>query len=116
MATGLPPKTRWMSDGGRVSQSIAFLSTPGIALLYSGVASSSACAAAMASLSSCTGLGMPECSSSSPLYSGIAAIDSMTTSTPDGALLAASRSSAELNEPLRRLPEIPMMVFMTQAP
>src|SRR5262245_41410013 len=99
MAIGWPPKTRCMSDGGRVSQSLACLSTPGIALLYSGVASSSAWAAAMASLRSCTGLGMPDCFSSSPLSSGIASIALMTTSTPDSALLAASRSSAELNEP-----------------
>jgi hypothetical protein len=36
-ATGRLPKTRGMSAGGRVSQSIAFLKTPGIELLYSGV-------------------------------------------------------------------------------
>ena len=34
MAVGLPPKTRLMSAGGRVSQSMAFLKTPGIEFLW----------------------------------------------------------------------------------
>ena len=39
-ATSLPPKIRWMSAAGLDNQSIAFLNTPGIELLYSGVARS----------------------------------------------------------------------------
>ena len=37
--TGRPPKTRAISVSGRDNQSIAFLNTPGIELLYSGVTS-----------------------------------------------------------------------------
>src|SRR3546814_10292880 len=53
-ATGLAAKTRGMSAGGREAQSIAFLNTPGILLLYSGVASSSPSALAIASFRSAT--------------------------------------------------------------
>ena len=37
-AKGLLPNTRLMSSAGRESQSMAFLKTPGMPLLYSGVA------------------------------------------------------------------------------
>jgi hypothetical protein len=55
-----------MSDGGRDNQSIAFFATPGIELLYSGVAISRPSAAAILSFSACTGAGTPA-SSTSPL-------------------------------------------------
>src|SRR5215210_7639546 len=45
--TARPRKTRGTSAGGRVIQSIAFLNTPGIELLYSGVTRSSASAIAL---------------------------------------------------------------------
>src|SRR3954465_13639528 len=50
--TGRSRNTRGTSAGGRVIQSIAFLKTPGIELLYSGVTRSSASAAATFSFSS----------------------------------------------------------------
>ena len=49
--TGLSPNTRLMSLPGRDSQSIAFLNTPGMPLLYSGVASNNPSAVTMASFS-----------------------------------------------------------------
>jgi hypothetical protein len=55
-----------MSFGGRVSQSIAFLNTPGSELLYSGVASTSPSAAAIRSFSRVTCAGMPCSVSASP--------------------------------------------------
>ena len=66
IATGLPPKTLGMSLGGRDSQSIAFLSTPGIELLYSGVTSRRPSAPAIRSFSSVTGSGIPRSRSTSP--------------------------------------------------
>ena len=65
-ATGRPPNTRRMSLAGRDSQSIAFLKTPGIELLYSGVTRSRPSAAAIASFSATTGAGMPSLASTSP--------------------------------------------------
>ena len=64
--TGRPPKTRRMSALGRDSQSIAFLNTPGIELLYSGVTRSRPSAATIASLSAATAGGMPSATSTSP--------------------------------------------------
>ena len=64
--TGRPPNTRPMSALGRDSQSIAFLNTPGIELLYSGVTSSSPSAATIASFSAATAGGMPSAVSMSP--------------------------------------------------
>src|SRR5687768_1184080 len=58
-ATGLPPNTRLMSACGRVSQSMAFLNTPGIELLYSGVTSSRPSAPATRSFNAFTGAGIP---------------------------------------------------------
>ena len=55
-----------MSDGGRLSQSIAFLKTPGMPLLYSGVTSSSPSAATISSFSAATAPGMPSVASTSP--------------------------------------------------
>ena len=51
-ATGLPPKTFLMSDGGLESQSIAFFKTPGIELLYSGVTNSKPSALAIVAFNS----------------------------------------------------------------
>jgi Adenylate and Guanylate cyclase catalytic domain len=70
-ATGLPPKMAWMSAGGLDNQSIAFLNTPGIELLYSGVARSSPSAVAMACFNLVTDCGMPPLASRSPSYSGM---------------------------------------------
>ena len=39
------------------------------------------------------------------------AIDSMRSSLPEGIIDAAARSTAELYEPLRRLPDRPMRVI-----
>jgi hypothetical protein len=64
MATGRAPKTRLMSAGGRDSQSMVFLNTPGRLLLYSGVAKSSASALTTASFRALTEGGMP-CDSTS---------------------------------------------------
>ena len=64
--TGRPPKTRLMSAGGRDSQSIAFLKTPGIELLYSGVTISSASAPTIASFKAATAGGIPSAASTSP--------------------------------------------------
>jgi hypothetical protein len=61
-----PPKTRGMSPGGRVSQSSAFLSAPGMLLLYSGLAISSAADDATLSLSSWARTGTPFAASRSP--------------------------------------------------
>ena len=65
-ATGRPPNTRGMSAAGRVSQSIAFLNTPGSELLYSGVTSSRPSAATTRSLSFTTASGSPCAASTSP--------------------------------------------------
>ncbi|MNC89721.1 hypothetical protein D3C83_56990 [compost metagenome] len=62
--TGFPPNTRALSSGGRDSQSIAFLNTPGMELLYSGVTSSSPSAAATLSFSNFTAAGAPAASTS----------------------------------------------------
>jgi hypothetical protein len=69
--TGLPPKMAWKSAGGLDNQSIAFLNTPGIELLYSGVARSSPSAVAMACFNLVTDCGMPPLASRSPSYSGM---------------------------------------------
>ena len=55
-----------MSAGGRDSQSIAFLKTPGIELLYSGVTISSASAPTIASFKAVTAGGIPSAASTSP--------------------------------------------------
>jgi hypothetical protein len=61
-----PRKMRGTSEGGRVIQSMAFLNTPGIELLYSGVTRSSASASATRSFSSAARAGMPCAASTSP--------------------------------------------------
>ena len=62
IATGLSRQTGVLT---RLTQSSAFLSTPEIALLYSGVTTTTASAEAIASASRCTASGMP-CASMSP--------------------------------------------------
>jgi hypothetical protein len=64
--------------------------------LYSGVTRSRPAAAAIFSLSSATGAGRPASFSTSPLYSGMSAIDAISTESSAGASAAAARSSAEL--------------------
>ena len=61
MATGLSRQGR---PGVRDTQSSAFFSTPGSALLYSGVAITTASATAMAPASADTSSGMPAASRS----------------------------------------------------
>ena len=56
-ATGRLPNTRGISAVGRDNQSIAFLNTPGIPLLYSGVTSNRPSAATTRSLSFANGIG-----------------------------------------------------------
>jgi len=63
-ANGRPPNTRLMSDDGRDSQSIAFLNTPGMPLLYSGVTSNTPSAATMACFNCVTVAGSPWASTS----------------------------------------------------
>lgn len=65
-ATGRPPNTRPMSLAGREAQSMAFLNTPGMPLLYSGVTSSSPSAPVIAALNAVTAAGMPSAASRSP--------------------------------------------------
>jgi hypothetical protein len=62
MATTLPRNGDL--PGGRAAQSSAFLSTPGIEALYSGVTTSTAPARATASFISTTGAGIPMSSTS----------------------------------------------------
>ena len=111
-ATGLPPKTRAESAGGRDSQSIAFFATPGRLLLYSGETSSKPSAAAIASFSCATAPGIPEASSRSPSYSGMPAMVMMRSSLSSGMSDAAARRTAELYELRRKLPERPIRVSM----
>ena len=65
MAMRRPPNTRRASVLGRDSQSMVFLNTPGMPLLYSGVTSSTPSADTIASFSWLTLAGMP-CASMSP--------------------------------------------------
>jgi hypothetical protein len=55
-----------MSDGGREIQSMAFLKTPGIEWLYSGLTSSTPSAAAIFAFSASAGAGRPDAASRSP--------------------------------------------------
>src|SRR6185437_1967864 len=99
---------------GRETQSSAFLSTPGIEELYSGVAIRRPSASAIASLRCRTGSG--GVASSSSLNGGIASSRSKTTSsTPSGSSLPAPRRSLVLWEPSRRLPDSPR-IFMAARP
>jgi len=65
IATGLPPNARSASFAGLDSQSMAFLNTPGIELLYSGVTSRSPSARAIASRNPVTAAGGPGSASTS---------------------------------------------------
>src|SRR6476659_4246316 len=104
-ATGLPRST--LSGNGVDTQSRAFLSTPGIEPLYSGVAISSASAASICSLSSRTGAGRSPGSERSPWNGGMAASSVKRTSwTPAGACSSAARRSRVFSESGRRLPEM----------
>src|ERR671918_2358031 len=103
MAVGLSLKG-W--SGGRDAQSIAFLSTPDIERLYSGVTIRSASAARMLSRNSCSGGGNPRCLTSS-LYGWIGARSNVSMVMPAGASSIAARSAALLYEPWRRLPAKP---------
>src|SRR5215471_5827745 len=65
-ATGRPPNTLGMSTAGLDSQSIAFFSTPGIELLYSGVTIKRPSASAILVFNSRTGAGMPSAAPGTP--------------------------------------------------
>jgi hypothetical protein len=65
-ATGRLPKTFGMSAAGRDSQSMTFLSTPGMELLYSGVTSSNPSEEAIFAFNSVTAGGRPCDASTSP--------------------------------------------------
>src|SRR6185369_12798835 len=110
IATGFPPNTAFASDGGRESQSTAFLKTPGIELLYSGVDRINPLESAIAFFDAATRGGIPSAASTSPLYKGMPSIVSIFNSAPVGISSVAARRSAELNEARRRLPEIPIIV------
>src|SRR3954464_9818698 len=104
-ATGLP--LRGVSASGRETQSIAFLSWPGIEWLYSGVANRIASAAAIRSFRSVTAGCSPSPRTSSS-YGGISRRPSYSSnSTPDGSSDAAPRRSSVLWESRRRLPDMP---------
>src|SRR4051794_16848294 len=91
---------------GREIQSSAFLSCPGSERLYSGVATSTASASSIAARSASTA--SCPAASSSLSYGGIAFNPSYATSSaPGGSRSAAARSSRELCDPDRRLPERP---------
>ncbi len=45
-------------------------------------------------------------------FGWVPAIERTSSFIPPGADFTASRNTAELNEPLRKLPEIPMIVFI----
>ncbi len=66
MAMGLLRKAMLAPPGPRESQSMAFLKTPGMELLYSGVTSSRPSAATIFSFSTVTASGMPLSASTSP--------------------------------------------------
>ena len=90
-AAGLPRSG--VSARGREAQSIAFFSTPGIEELYSGVAISSASAAAIAAFSARDLAGGVV--SSSSLNGGIAPSRSNSTSSaPSGSSVAGARAAA----------------------
>src|SRR3954447_2426701 len=104
-ATGLP--LRGVSASGRETQSIAFLSWPGIEWLYSGVANRIASAAAIRSLRYVTAGSSPSPRTSSS-YGGMSRRPSYSSnSTPDGSSEAAARRSSVLWESRRRLPDMP---------
>jgi hypothetical protein len=64
---------------------MAFFSTPGIELLYSGVTIRRPSAVAILLFSSCTVFGMPSASSTSPSYKGIPRMEAISTVVPAGA-------------------------------
>src|ERR1700690_2015565 len=85
----------------RETQSMAFLSTPGIDQLYSGVTNSTPSAARIASASSLTGAGKPGGSWTSSLERGNEPIGGAVMSfMSGGASSGNARVSAALYEPL----------------
>ena len=75
--------------------------------MYSGVTNSSPSAATIALFSADTLCGVPSCASMSASYKGIPCSVQTSRSALDATADCAERNSAVLNEPLRRLPEIP---------
>jgi hypothetical protein len=94
-ANGRPPNTRLTSAGGRPSQSIAFLKTPGRLLWYSGVASSTPSQLTMAFLSALTAGGIP-CASMSPSNSGMPRMLAVSSTLSAGIRRVAARNNALL--------------------
>ena len=95
-ATGRSPNTCAISDAGRDNQSIAFLNTPGMPLLYSGVTSSRPSQARIFAFNACTASGTPSAASTSPSYKGMPRMDAISSSAPSPTSSAAARSSAVL--------------------
>src|ERR1022692_3654951 len=107
-ATGLLASAE-VAGVGREAQSTAFLSTPGIDPLYSGVTNRTASASRMAAMSlSAPGI-PPPVSSSSVSSNGSTALRSsnVISSTPGGSSSPAARSRLRLCEASRREPAMP---------
>src|SRR6201987_1639089 len=104
-----PPAGGGGAGVGRDAQSIAFLSTPGIDPLYSGVANSTASASRIAAMNaSAPGIPPPvSCSSVSSNGSTALSSSNTTSSTPGGSSSAAARSRRRLCESGRSDPTTP---------
>ncbi len=96
--TGRSPKIRVRSFGGRVNQSNAFLKTPGIELLFSGVTIKRPSADAIRFFRSSTTVGTPSASSTSALYKGMPAMEPILSEQPSGTASRDARKSPELKE------------------
>ena len=89
---------------------MAFLRTPDTPWLYSGVATSSASAAAIASLNAATEAGSPA-SSTSWLKRGMSARSRTSFVIPEGADSAAARINPRFNGACRKLPAKPTILI-----
>src|SRR5450755_3018579 len=107
-ATGLLASAE-VAGVGREAQSTAFLSTPGIDPLYSGVTNRTASAWRMAAMRlSAPGIPPPaSCSSVSSNGSTALRSSNVMSSAPGGSSSAAARSRLRLCEPSRREPAMP---------
>src|SRR6185312_7961934 len=91
----------------RDTQSIAFLSAPGIVQLYSGDTTMTPSAARIAAARASAAGGKPDASWISELYIGIASWGGADTSVmPGGASSGSARVKAALYEPLRNDPQM----------
>ena len=76
--SGLVASIRFISSGGRDNQSMVFLNTPGIELLYSGVDNNIPSEEMIKSFKLSTASGIPSISSTSALYRGISSSSAIT--------------------------------------